>query len=80
MAEDLNQAIRIELLFGLGVFLFAVCITSNTRFVRNKDAPLTAFFNFVPFSGWIILPDLSPLVGPDVRRASRRIYRRVRRN
>jgi hypothetical protein len=31
---SMNQAGRIELLFGCGVFLFAACITFNTRFVN----------------------------------------------
>jgi hypothetical protein len=30
---SMNQATKIELLFGLGVFPFAVCVTFNTRFV-----------------------------------------------
>jgi hypothetical protein len=34
---SMNQAARVELLFGLGVFLFAACITFNTRFARNSD-------------------------------------------
>jgi hypothetical protein len=36
---SINQAARIEMLFGLGVFLFAVCITFNTRFVRSRGVP-----------------------------------------
>jgi len=32
---SMDQATRIELLFGLGIFLFAACITFNTRFVKN---------------------------------------------
>jgi hypothetical protein len=32
---SMNQAAKIELLFGLGIFLFATCITFNTRFVRT---------------------------------------------
>jgi hypothetical protein len=46
---SINQAIRIELLFGLGVFLFAVCITSNTRFVRTKDDTHYRILQFCSF-------------------------------
>jgi hypothetical protein len=34
---SMNQATRIELLFGLGIFLFAACVTFNTRFVSTSN-------------------------------------------
>lgn len=36
--SSMNQPQKLELLFALGIFLFAVCITFNTRFANMTSA------------------------------------------